>query len=108
VQITLIRPHTEPNRCTRGDCLVATFSLPKQITPKPGASLEFDIALTDLYWNDIISSMIDLSQPRNFFEVVPAGTYTLIASVGFRATYSTNRDPRVIEVSSNSLTVEMR
>jgi hypothetical protein len=108
VQITLIRPHSKPNRCTLGDCIGASFSLPKQLTPKPGELLEFDIDLNALYWKDLISSQFDISQPKNLFAVVPAGTYSLLVSLSFRANYSTDRDPRVVTVSSNSVAVEMR
>jgi hypothetical protein len=108
VSIQLTKRRTKPDDCHRGDCIGATFSLPEQRAPKNGDVIEFDVALNDLYWNDIISSGFDLSQPRNMFDVIPGGSYSLSVSTGFRANYSTKRDPRVIEVTSNSISVEMR
>jgi hypothetical protein len=108
VSLLLTKPGTKRNFCTRGDCLGATFSLPDQLAPKGGEVIEFDVALEQLYWNDIISSQYDFSRPKNMFDVIPKGTYYLSMSIGFRANYSTKRDPRVIEVASNSIPVEVR
>jgi len=108
VQITLVKPGIKLYRCPRADCIGATFSLPNELTPRAGESVEFDIALNDLYWNDVIASQIDLSEPKNLFEVVPAGSYALSLSLAFRANYSTKGEPRVVRVESNSVTVEIR
>jgi hypothetical protein len=108
VFLLLTKPGTKRDFCTRGDCLGATFSLPNQLAPKNGEVIEFDVALDELYWNDIISSQYDFSRPKNMYRVIPVGAYFLTVSAGFRANYSTKRDPRVIEVASNSMSVEVR
>ena len=95
-------------RCTRSDCIGATLSLPTPLTPKAGEVVEFDVALNDLYWNDVISSQLDLSQPKNLFDVVPTGTYSLSLFVSFPADYSTKGDRRFVQVASNAVTVELR
>ena len=106
VYLRLTKPENR-NRCTRGQCLGATFWLPTQITPKPGEVVEFDVVLNSLYWYDIISSQQDSSQPKNLFSVVPGGSYSLVLSAYFEANYSRKGDRRVIEVASNSVTVQV-
>jgi hypothetical protein len=108
VSLLLTKPGTKRDFCTRADCLGAAFSLPNQLAPKNGEVIEFDVTLNELYWNDIVSSQYDFSRPKNMFDVIPVGAYFLTVSAGFRANYSTKRDPRIIAVASNSMFVEMR
>ena len=108
VSVLLTKPGTKENFCTRGDCLGATFSLPKQLAPKDGDIIEFDIPLDELHWYDTISSDYDFSQRKNMFEAIPAGVYYLTVSTYFEANYSTKQDPRAIKVPSNRISVEVR
>jgi hypothetical protein len=72
VSLQLTKPGTESNDCRRGECVGTTYWLPKQLEPRAGELIEFDVVLTDLYWNDVISSYFDLSQPKDLFDVIPA------------------------------------
>jgi hypothetical protein len=106
VRFRLVRPTMKQDFCTRGDCYVATFSLPVQVIPKAGELIEFDVSLDELYWNDEISSLYDFSRPKNLFNVIPVAAYSM--STDFPANSSTKRHPSDIEVASNVISVEMQ
>jgi hypothetical protein len=64
--------------CTRGDCFFARLSLEgekKQLKPGESRGLRFN--LRDFYWQDMTSSIIDFSEPKNFVSAVPYGVYHL-------------------------------
>ena len=81
-------------RCRRPDCYVAYT--PWAETLSPGAKRELDVDLTDLYWNELISSQIDSRKPKNLYSKVPRGSFSLLVVCRFRGTSVTSN---VIEVT---------
>jgi hypothetical protein len=59
---------------TRTDVYVAGREF-KGESLKKYQSLEFEVNLADLYWNDLISSIFDTTMPKNLFTVPGANKY---------------------------------
>ena len=101
VTISLSTPRKYSD-CHRLDCFSASFFLGHSREIKPGASLEIEVDLADLYWNDMISAVYDTRQPKNMFVEVPSGSYYLFITIVVPVKNSTGN-----RVNSNQLLVKV-
>jgi hypothetical protein len=94
-------------KCRFPDCFVSDFALGKKI--ENGGTFEFEVDLTDLYWNNLIASGIDFRRPKNMFKVIPSGDYHLFMAFQFPdEKNSTEGDPRTITITSNEILIKMQ
>jgi hypothetical protein len=103
VSFYLSRYGTDLAKCRFPDCFIAGTYWAKQFANRESQNLE--VNLTDLYWNELLSSQIDLRRPKNFYEKLPLGKYSLFMEFLFPDPKSTRRDPRTISVTSNAVDI---
>jgi len=91
-------------KCRWDECFSSAAPPSKVI--KNGETVEFEVDLAKLYWNNSISSQYDFRQPPNMFKAVIPGDYSLYMGIGFddRKTRP-DYPPRVIWVTSNEIKV---
>jgi hypothetical protein len=68
-------------KCHFPDCYVAYTYWAK--TFPNGETRDLDVALTDLYWSELISSQIDIHRPKNVYRKVASGQYSLFLDFHF-------------------------
>ena len=107
VWIRMNRSRRAKSYCTRDDCFGATYRLSSPLPLEEGQLIELDIDMNELYWADIILSVVDPSEPKNMAQVIGPGSYFLYVTVNLQAN-STSKSPQTVEASSNSITVEMK
>ncbi len=61
--------------CRLSDCFSAATYWAKEF--KPGTRRTIEVNLTDLYWKDVILSGTDIRRPKNFYQTLPPGEYSL-------------------------------
>jgi hypothetical protein len=96
----------ETTHCTRQDCFIATNFGGFVSEIRDGKSFNVEVELTDLYWMDAISSVIDFSNPKNLFKAIPAGDYYL--SFEFHNTVEPAKlSPDNLTIKSNQIPVKI-
>jgi hypothetical protein len=67
--------------CRLSDCFSAATYWAKEFRQGTRRTLEVD--LTDLYWKDLILSGTDLRRPKNFYQTIAPGEYSLFLEFHF-------------------------
>lgn len=100
--LNLERTIAQPDDCIQGECLfgMSTIGI-KEILP--GKSRQFEISLRKLHWADSISSFIDLSNPRNYSEMILSGKYRVYAMLKFFPEPWVNEDSPFALIRSNEI-----
>jgi hypothetical protein len=69
------------NDCRLSDCFSAATYWAKEF--KLGTHRTIEVNLTDLYWKDAIISATDLRRPKNFYQTIAPGEYSLFLEFQF-------------------------
>ena len=69
-------------KCRFPDCFSAATYWAKKF--KAGETRTLEVDLTNLYWNELIASGFDLRQPKNFYQKIAPGEYSLFMQFDLR------------------------
>jgi hypothetical protein len=92
---------SRPDDCRVDECYSAAL-FPRTKKIEPGGEIIFVTKLSDLHWQNSISAITDGSRSKNFFTGVPRGEYELYAQLSVKAANWTARDPRYVQIKSNT------
>ncbi len=98
VTLVLAKRGITLTKCRYPDCFSANTFWAKKF--KPGETRTIEVDLTDLYWNELISSAYDSRRPKNFYQKIAPGDYSLLMQFVLRT------NPPVT-VTSNELLIRV-
>jgi hypothetical protein len=82
--------------CRFPDCFTADTYWAKQF--KPGETRTLKVDLTNLYWNELISSAYDFRRPKNFYQKLAPGEYSLFMQFVLPTNHSVNLTSNVLVI----------